>query len=235
MWTFLACSPSRPHGCHGSGMRRIERQLYEIIDLFYEIKVMVGKPIQRSARKRFDGFPDPSACWEQSKQHKKHFLDHLNCPERKQYHRNEHACRPFDRLVANIAGERFKISFFYYYQITGVKPPLLTYTNGLITNTRVLKHLATSLFIVKKTRDEIDEVPSEYITWPSNFILEAATALIFPEDRDDIQRAIEACIERRTAFRNMCIRDCCKFIDTRSHDNFLLILQILRARNIVFH
>ena len=192
---------------------------------------MVGKPLQRQARRMYDGFPELNSCWEQSKHHKKHFLDHLNCTERQNYHRQDHACKPFDTLVAKIAGDQYK----FYYAIIGTKPPLATYVNGLVKSPAILKKLATSISIVKVPKDELAEVPEEYVDWPAHFTLESSRAFIFQEDREDIQRALETCITRRTFFRNACIKDCNRLIDTRSHDIFLLILQVLRARNIVFH
>ena len=196
---------------------------------------MVGKVIQRQAKKRYEGFPNLNSCWEQSKHHKKHFLDHLDCTERQNYHANEHGCKAFDTLIGKLAGEQYKIHFFNYYRIVGKKPCVQTYTNGLIKNKTLLRKLATDLSIVKKTKSELEDVPEIYTDWPAHFVIEASRAVIFPEDREEIQKAIESCITRRTIFRNACVKDCNQKIDTKSHDNFLLILQVLRARNIVFH
>lgn len=196
---------------------------------------MVGATLKRQAKRVYEGFPDLSSCWEQSKAHKKHFLDHLDCPTRQLYHSNEQGCKPFDRLVAKIAGERHKLTFFNYYKVLGNKPSVAEYTHGLVTNPRVLRSLANNVFIVKKMREELEVVPDEYVEWPAHFTLESSKAFIFQEDREEIQKALENCITRRTLFRNGCIKDCNRLIDTRSHDGFLLVLQTLRARNIVFH
>ena len=153
------------------------------------------------------------------------------------YHSNEQGCKPFDRLVTKIAGERHKLTFLKYYKVLGTKPPLAEYTHGLVTNPRVLRNLANNVFIVKKMKEElgVEAIPEEYVDWPAHFTLESSKAFIFQEDREVIQKALENCITRRTLFRNGCIKECNRLIDSRAHDNFLLVLQTLRARNIVFH
>ena len=195
---------------------------------------MVGKPLQRQARRRYDGFPELNSCWEQSKHRKKHFLDHLNCTERQNYRRQDRACKPFDTPVAKIAGDQYKFNFFNYYAAVGTKPPLATYVNGLAKNPASFKKLATSISLAKIPKDELAEVPEENVDWPAHFALESSRASIFQEDREDTQRALESCTTRRTLFRNACIKDCNRLIDTRSRDIFLLILQVLRARNVEF-
>lgn len=197
---------------------------------------MVGKQIRQQATRKYEGFPDLHTCWEQSKCHKKHFLDHLNCEQRQFYHLNERGCKAFDDIVEKIAGnKKYRLTFFNFYKIKGQKPHVKRYTGGLVRDPRTIETLANDVFIVKKSEKELPTgPPEEYCVWPGHFTLEAVQAFIFPEDRDEIQESIESCIKRRTFFRNECIKECNKLIDTRSHDVFLLILQVLRARNI-FH
>ena len=184
--------------------------------------------VQRKSRLRYDGFPDLHSYWEQSKTHKRHFLDHLDWTNLQRYHHQQHACKPFDDLVARWAGAD-RLNFFTYYKITGTKPPPGSYTEGLVTKQSLLRRLAT-LALVKRFPDELDPLPERYKDWPDHFTLQAVYPVNFAEDRKHILHSIETCIERRQLFRNTCIRDCCKRIDTRSHDSFLLVLQILRAR-----
>jgi hypothetical protein len=177
---------------------------------------------------------DLHTCWEQSKEHKRHFLDHLDCRHRQQYHQQERGCKPFDDLVARWAGND-RLSFFSYYRVVGTKPPIATYTEGLIpVSDKALLRRMAQLSLVKRFPDEIDPLPERYQDWPDHFTLQAVYPSNFAEDRGDILDAIEACINRRQVFRNACIRSCCKRIDTRTHDTFLLVLQILRARLVVY-
>lgn len=195
---------------------------------------MVGIQIRKQSCKKYEGFPDLESCWEQSKAHKKHFLDHLNCTRRQSYHQIQRGCKYFDDIVEKIAGnKKYRLTFFTFYKIIGEKPLTKQYTGGLIKNPVIIEKLANDIFIVKKSKKELTEPPpEEYYTWPGHFTLEALQAFIFPEDRAEIHESIEECIKRRTFFRNECIKECCRLIDTRSHDVFLLILQVLRARNI---
>ena len=198
---------------------------------------MPGKIIRQQAKRQYEGFPDLHTCWEQSKYHKKNFLDHLDCKQREMYHRNVQGCKQFDDMIENIAGDsKYRLTFFNFYKIRGNVPPLKTYTNGLIKNKSVVESLANNVYIIKKKRGEIyQEIPKEYDNWPGHFTLEASKAFIFPEDRTEVQQSIANCILRRTMFRNACIKDCNSRIDTRSHDVFLLILQVLHSRNVYFH
>lgn len=187
--------------------------------------------IDKKRKLHYDGFPDLRECWAQSKTHKKHFLDHLNCAEKQQYHHQVHGCKPFDDLVERWASPQYKITFFAYYRIRGTKPPTSSYTQDLVSdkNKTLLRKLA-NLAIVKRFPDELNNIPDRYDDWPEHFDLRAIFAITFDEDRQEILESIEACAKRRILFRNACIRDCCKRIDTASHDTFLLVLQILRAR-----
>ena len=183
--------------------------------------------IRKQSRKLYKDFPDTGACWEQSPAHIKHFIDHLKCPEIERYHLRVRACKPFDDFVANWANsDDYRITFFTYYEIVGVKPAKKVYTEGLVTSSQEINRLA-EMDIRKKRRDQIEGVPPLYESWPVHFNLPL-------ENRDDLLAAIEACIERRLQFRNACIRDCCTRLDTGSHDIFLLILQILRAVILVY-
>ena len=193
---------------------------------------MVGQKASRT----YDGFPDLSSCWEQTKHHKKHFLDHLDCKYRQLYHQLD--CKRFDDVVENIAGGKtYRDSFFNFYKILGPKPELKKYTNGPVTNKSVIEQLATSIHIIKKSKNEInmEKLPEDFYLWPGHFTLESVKAFIFEEDREEIQTSIVNCIKRRTMFRNTCVKDCNRLIDTRSHDVFLLILQVLYARNIYYN
>ena len=185
--------------------------------------------IQRKSRVRYDGFVDLSACWTQDKEHRRHFISHLNCPEKQQYHHNARACKPFDDLVERWAGE-YKASCFSFYKIVGNKPMVSTYTEDVVTSKKLIRDLATRFHLVLRPLNEVNVAEDSYSEWPDHFTLQAVFPVTFDGDREEILKAIESCIKRRILFRNACVRSCCKRIDTTSHDSFLLVLQILRAR-----
>jgi hypothetical protein len=181
----------------------------------------VPQEIKKKSKLRDDGFPGLYECWAQSKTHKQHFLNHLNCAEIQKYHNQINGCKPFDKLIARWAEEKYKENFFGYYKLKGKKPRVLDYTTGLVKDKTILRKLS-ELALIKRYPDELEHIPEPYDHWPIH---------LYSKIRLD---AIECCIKRRLLFRNACVRACCKRIDTNSHDNFLLILQILRARIIMY-
>ena len=188
----------------------------------------------RNRKLRYDGFPGLYECWNQSKIHKKHFLDHLDCVEIQRYHTHNNGCQLFDKLIARWAGETYNATFFGFYTIKGIKPPVHTYTTDLVKDKKLLRKLA-ELVLIKKYPDEFGHLPEEYDDWPIQFDLQSVYAIMFEEDAKEMLASIGSCIQRRLLFRNACIRACCKRIDTTTHDNFLLILQILRARILAYN
>lgn len=189
--------------------------------------------IRRRDRGRYEGFPDLSTCWEQSDEHRRYFLRYLDCAERSRYHEQQAACLPFDNIVAGFAGEQYRRTFFAHYRVRGRKPDPHVYLEGLVDDP-LLPRLAL-LTIERKPRSLLDSIPPNYEGWLEHFTIQAAVAIVFPEEKRLIQNAIERCIERRIFFRNACVRSCNKRIATDSHDTFLLILQILRARLIYYN
>ena len=170
-------------------------------------------------------------CWNHNKQH---FFRHMNCVEMQKYHNQNNGCKPFDKLIARWAGEKYKATLFGFYTIKGIKPPVHTYTTDLVKDKKLLRKLS-ELVLIKKYPDEFENLPEEYKDWPIQFDLQAIYAIMFDEDAKEMLESIECCIKRRILFRNVCIRACCKRIDSNSHDTFLLVLQILRARILAYH
>jgi len=189
-----------------------------------------SQDITRASGKRFSNFPDLQSCWEQSKEHQKYFLKYLDCSEKKRYHEHKNACKLFDDMIVHYSTEQYKKSFFLHYIINGRLPRSTTYLNGLITDKTLLSRYA-SCSLQKKQRSMYQnqaEIPNVHEEWPVNFNL--FDIHFSDRDRTDALEATEMCIERRILFRNACVKACCTEIDTRSHDQFLLILQILRAQ-----
>ena len=186
--------------------------------------------VRRKDRALYDGFPRLDQCWSQSEEHRKFFLSKMRCNERRDYHEGVRSCKEFDDMIESLAGKQYKHTYFRYFKVVGRKPRQDDYLEAL-SERGVLPKLA-ELAIVKKTRAELRGagVPGNYNIWPSHFTVDAAMAVLDPEDNDALLKWIEYCIKRRLLFRNVCVRTCNKRIDTETHDHFLLILQILRAR-----
>lgn len=186
--------------------------------------------IRRKNRARYDGFPSLDQCWSQTEEHRKFFLSRMKCNERRNYHEGVRSCKEFDDMIESLAGMEYKHTYFRYFKVVGRKPRPDEYLDAL-SDRQILPKLA-ELAIVKKTRAELHGagIPGNYSIWPSHFTVDAAIAVLDPEDIDSLLVWIEHCIKRRLLFRNICVRACNKRIDTDTHDHFLLILQILRAR-----
>ena len=175
-------------------------------------------------------FTTPEECWTQSASHRQHFLRDLECD--RNYHHDKRACIAFDNWVERVAGRTYRDTFFSYYKVVGRSTPQVSfYTQQIATNRTVLQQLA-SLAITKKHVDEINGIPPAYNTWAPEFTL---THDVFhsTNSRKQMKASIEACIKRRMWYRANCVLSCSKRFNTRSHDLFLLILQVLRAKLIM--
>jgi hypothetical protein len=156
----------------------------------------------------------------------------MRCNELRNYHGGNGACKVFDDAVENMAGAANRLTFFSYYRVPGRKPDPDLYLYGLV-EARRLKRFAVLQILLRFPHD-IPIIPREYASWSTTFSIEYTFDISNPQRRGLMLDAIESCIDHRILFRNVCIRTCKKPIDTSSHDEFLLMLQILRARIIVY-
>lgn len=190
-----------------------------------------SKVVSQRRRRTYPGFPEIPMCWEQSADHKRYFITYAGCKTLQHYHTNRRACKPFDDLVRRWAGPKNKTEFFNYYKVVGTLPTRQSYlTEALPTRTRRLNWKFADLNIVKKTICELETPPpAEYEDWPPYFTMEAVS-MNDAESEKEMLESIEMCLKQRLIFRNVCVEGCSTLIDTRSHDDFMLILNILRAR-----
>jgi hypothetical protein len=191
--------------------------------------------ILRRRTSRYQGFPDLRSCWEQSEDHKEYFMRYMDCVEKSKYHRQVHACKDFDRLIERWSEPIDSTKFFHYYDITGKTVRDNAYLVQLISDRQtLLKYAANS--IRKKTPEKLAsegiELPEVYGDWSIEFNIPAL--LLDEQEIREMIGALNNCIQRRQLFRNLCVKACCKKIDTESHDIFLRMLQILRAQIIVY-
>lgn len=189
--------------------------------------------VRRAASHRFPGFPDIRECWEQSKAHRDYFKQYLDCDQRAQYHADNRACKPFDRLIVRWATTpALARTFFTHYNIVGRVPRSYTYLDGLVKNRELLTRYAQCSLRKKLSREYgANALPVQHANWPLNFNL--FDLFFSDEERQEALEAVEKCITRRIMFRNACVKACCSKSNTESHDTFLLILQILRAQLII--
>jgi hypothetical protein len=171
---------------------------------------------------------DPQSCWQKNIKNKKYFLDFLDCEGMSGYHDDEHSCKYFDDTVSTVAGRSYKLTFFVYYKIVG----------NFTRNHQVLKKPVISkaglqalarCSLRKVTPEEIKgPVPRCYSDWPIQYNLP------IDENKDRLLDALNKCIKKRIMFRDMCVIDCDSRISVKTHNDFLILLQILRAQLIVY-
>ena len=186
------------------------------------------RSVVESARTSAQRFRKPSECWKQSSAHQRYFIETLKCD--KDYHKDKYACKAFDNWVGKVAGDSYKHTFFNYYFVnpTCRLPAARFYTTEIITDINLIHQLAT-FAITRKPPHTLTSVPDLYEQWPIHFTFEYS-AFSSPSIRKRMKLAIEACIRRRAWFRKECVLQCAKTITTDGHDQFLLVLQILRAK-----
>ena len=186
--------------------------------------------IRRKERNLYHGFPQLDACWAQSEDHRKFFLSQMKCKERREYHTGIRSCKDFDDRIEELAGHDYRDTYFRFFKIVGRKPKKEDYLERLCDASILAK--LSELAIVKKSRQDlrVAGVPGDYDMWPAHFTIASILHVADPEDVNLLLGWVENCIKRRLLFRNICVRTCNKRIDTQTHDHFLLVLQILRAR-----
>lgn len=192
-----------------------------------------GRNIRKKSTSRFPGFPDIKECWEQSREHQRYFLQYLNCNQRKDYHDHVNACKPFDDMIERWASVPFKRTFFLHYTIVGRVPRSTDYLDGLVHDRRLLQRYSACSLRKRLTSSYRNAalIPPILGDWPLNFNL--FDLFLSDNEREEVLESVEMCIERRIVFRNACVKACCTKSDTTTHDQFLLILQILRAQLLV--
>jgi hypothetical protein len=150
------------------------------------------------------------------------------------------SCHHLDDFVEGVASsEKYRFTLLNYYKVVfgegNERLSPQSYTSGLITNERVIKTLS-ECSIRKLHPSEIQgTLPPKYDVWPLYFTTDLADGVRLPEKRQEVQDCIKECIKARTFYRNKCIQDCNVSIDKRTHDKFLLCLQILYCQNKHYH
>lgn len=197
---------------------------------------MIPTKITRRNRYRFPGFYDKDAvrrCWKQTSDHEEHFVSNLKCPKLCEYHTDKMGCELFDDMVQEMphVGAGHRENFFNYYKITGTVPHKRFYLKELVQAQYLSKF---NLGLVRIPADELNgNPPRNYNKWPSTFEIDSFSDANPQIGERNILLYIERCIRRRLRCRNTCVVSCNGLIDTATHDKFVLILQILRARIIL--
>lgn len=186
-------------------------------------------------------FKSPRICWEFNRENRFEFMKSRKC-HKIDYHNEKSGCLPFDDALEAIATEDYRTSMFVYYEITHPRdaPVIPRYTTKRLAGTMGTKTqrgdevLLLSRYVIAKKQEALVQspLPVPFESWPDSFVpsLLAKTK----RQKEILLKSVENCIKRRTEFRNKCAIPCSKVIKRQEvHDEFIVILQILRARLIV--
>lgn len=186
-------------------------------------------------------FGSPRQCWEANRDNRIEFMKRNKC-HKIDYHNEKEGCLPFDDAMENIATEEYKTSMFIYYDITHPRdaPSTPRYSTKRLSGTIGTKTqrgdevlLLSRYGIIKKQQALVQgPLPTPFHSWPKGFdvLLLGKTK----RQREILFKSVENCIKRRMEFRNKCAIPCSKMIKRQEvHDEFIVILQILRAQLIV--
>lgn len=151
-------------------------------------------------------------------------------------------CAPFDDALKAIATEEYRTIIFVYYEICVSNDHRCVpyYTNRRLAGTvgteqvRWKELLILSRYgIVKKQRALVrGPLPRPFESWPGCFV--PKTIAKTNRQKETILKSIESCIKRRMEYKDKCAIPCSKIGKLHDiHDEFIAILQILRAKMIV--
>ena len=186
-------------------------------------------------------FSSPRRCWEFNKNNRFEFMKKQKC-HKIDYHNEKNGCLPFDDAMENISTEEFRTTMFVYYEITHptTAPSIPRYATNRLAGTigtkaqRGEEIILLSRYIIAKKQEALinGPIPTPFHSWPKGFdpLLLGRTK----RQREILARSVENCIKRRMEFRNKCAIPCSKKIKRQeTHDEFILILQIIRAQLLV--
>ena len=191
-------------------------------------------------------FSSPNHCWDHDVSNKTVFLKYLGCENLNEYHDDKQGCNVFDSQINKLfSGDEYEQTMFLYYAVTSARgePDEPRYIYDRLAGDTVRKNadeiLSLSRYcIAKKSKQDIkyidnSPVPSIYNRWPLGFGWEHLN-IYTKRRKQDMANAISRCIKQRQFFRNSCAIPCSNNIKKqKSHDEFIIMLQILRAKIIV--
>ena len=186
-------------------------------------------------------FGSPRQCWEANRDNRFEFIKHRKC-HKIDYHNEKTGCLPFDDAMEKIATEEYRKSMFVYYEITHPKdaPSVPRYATKRLAGTVGTKEqkgdevLLLSRYVIAKKQEALVQgpLPKPFESWPDSFV--PGKLVRTKRQKEIILKSVENCIKRRMEFRNKCAIPCSKVIKRQEiHDEFIVILQIIRARLIV--
>ena len=152
-------------------------------------------------------------------------------------------CLLFDNLMEKLTTPEYRESMMLYYDINPVagQPRVPEYCVHRLVGTTVgtkrqqtdeISLLARYGILKREEGLILGSIPRPFASWPDSFV----PGSLAKTDRQKglLLKSIDNCIKRRIEFRKKCVISCSKRIRKQSvHDEFVVVLQILRARLII--
>ena len=190
-------------------------------------------------------FSSPIHCWDHDVSNKTVFRKYLGCENLNEYHDDKQGCNVFDSQINKLfAGDEYEQTMFLYYSVASAKgePDEPRYIYDRLAGDTVRNAdeiLSLSRYVIaKKSKQDIKyidnrPVPSIHNRWPDAFGWKHLN-ISTKRRKQNMANAISRCIKQRQHFRNSCVIPCSnKIKKQKSHDEFIIMLQILRAKIIV--
>ena len=196
----------------------------------------------RDIRTQEEFFNSPHACWKTNNTNKKEFIIKRKCHKIK-YHEEKDGCLLFDNLMEKLTTPEYRESMMLYYVINPVEgqPRVPGYCLSRLAGTTVgTKRQQTDeiSLLAKYAVAKLEEglilgpLPRPFASWPRIFVPDDLAKTY--RQKELLLKSIDNCIRRRIEFRNKCVIPCSKRIRKQgAHDEFVVVLQILRARLII--
>lgn len=179
-------------------------------------------------------FRSPRECWESSAENRRRFIVKAKCNDLAKYHVK--GCENFDNWVRRLAIDPDMAQrFFIYYEIV-CPMEFARFAPYRMALAHEVDALARCDFRKIDTWDIVDRklgpVPAIHNKWPK--LVDVQKHFTTRRQAVIMQKSVEKCILRRQEFRKRCVIACSKKIKgVAKHDQFLLILQIIRAKLIM--
>lgn len=188
-------------------------------------------------------FPKIRDCWEETEHNRKMFMKKLRCEEMSRHHTDPQGCLRIDHAIEKFT-DSLGISsddsskFFCFYKVT-TSINLPRYSPNRLATEKEMFDINKFYFINKMKEMELLELgkpkPKYYDDLPDSVGIKQLFSRkkldnITSREMSIMKDALGRCIEKRIHYRRNCVIQCSRKVKgQKNHDEFIFILQILRA------
>lgn len=176
-------------------------------------------------------YKKPDECWYATPENKHVFIKERKC-NRIDYHGARGECAPFDKLIASFCQDAaYTTTFFSYYKTTKTVP-FAPFRNAFGAEIERISCYNINLLEPWEIIKKYGAMPEICKKWPG--VIRVSGFAPTRRAQTNLLKSVAKCIEKRRQYRTRCIISCSKDIKgLGSHDRFLELMQILRAKLIM--